>query len=90
MLKLLYSHGTKIHVEPSPGGGRKAGNKHKFNGCTYIASGLGFLRSWIIEPHFNDHSLHGRLNDITEKEKKRKRNQFSLMKFLLQIVRLVF
>ena len=25
-----------------------------------MANGLGFLPSWLIEPHFNDHSLHGR------------------------------
>ena len=26
-----------------------------------MTSGLGFLRSWLIEPQFNEHSLHGRL-----------------------------
>lgn len=49
-------HGTKLHVEP-PSGRR---NPKRFNGCSYLSTGLGFLRSWLIEPHFNDHSLHGR------------------------------
>lgn len=50
-------HGTKLHVEPSPG---RKNPKRSFNGCSYLSTGLGFLRSWLIEPHFNDHSLHGR------------------------------
>lgn len=51
-------HGTKLHAEPTTG--RRAGKKHAFAGCSYLAKGLGFLPSWLIEPHFNEHSLHGR------------------------------
>ncbi|XP_032777147.1 cyanophycinase isoform X2 [Daphnia magna] len=51
-------HGTKAYTEPAPG--RRGGANRRFAGCSYLTSGLGFLRSWLIEPHFNEHSLHGR------------------------------
>ena len=39
--------------------GRRQGKR--FHGCQYLAKGgLGFLRNWLIEPRFNDESLHGR------------------------------
>nr|CAH0104006.1 unnamed protein product [Daphnia galeata] len=49
-------HGTKVHSELASG---RRGNKRNFAGCFYLTSGLGFLRSWLIEPQFNEHSLHG-------------------------------
>lgn len=60
-LFFLCSHGTKAYTEPAPG--RRGGANRRFAGCSYLTSGLGFLRSWLIEPHFNEHSLHGRFVD---------------------------
>ncbi len=55
---IIYRHGTRVHSEQASG---RRGHKRNFAGCFYLTSGLGFLRSWLIEPHFNEHSLHGRL-----------------------------
>ena len=57
-ISTVYRHGTKVHSELASG---RRGNKRNFAGCFYLTSGLGFLRSWLIEPQFNEHSLHGRL-----------------------------